>query len=104
MAKVSNKDEVVPPVRTKSGDLLTEEDIEALAAEAEAGYDLSKAKRQYVGRPSLGEEGSTSPRVSFRMARGLYDAARARAEREGRTVSDVAREAMERYVSEETLS
>jgi hypothetical protein len=74
------------------------EDIYALAAEAEAGYDLSRGKRQYVGRPSLDE--GISPRVSFRMAQGLYEAARARADREGRSVSEIARDAMERYIRE----
>jgi ribosome-binding protein aMBF1 (putative translation factor) len=46
--------------RTASGQELTEEDCEALADEAERGYDLSKAKRVTFGRPSLGPAG-TSP-------------------------------------------
>jgi hypothetical protein len=94
MAQMSDEDEL--PLRTKGGRLLTAEDIDALSAEAETGYDLSQGTRQYVGRPSL--DAGVSPRVSFRMAQGLYDAARARAEREGRSVSEIAREAMERYL------
>jgi hypothetical protein len=74
------------------------EALDALAAEAETGYDLSRGTRKYVGRPSL--NAGISPRVSFRMTQGLYDAARARAEREGRSVSEIAREAMERYIRE----
>ncbi|HEY3112049.1 MAG TPA: CopG family transcriptional regulator [Chloroflexota bacterium] len=84
-------------MRTKGGDALTEQEIEALAAEAEAGYDLSRARRQRSGRPSLGE--GVSPRVSFRASPALYQAARDRAAREGRSVSELAREAVERYVA-----
>ena len=70
---------------------------DALASEAERGYDLSKARRRRVGRPSLGGHGS-SPRVSFRATPELYRAAKRRARAEGRTVSDLAREAVARYV------
>jgi hypothetical protein len=99
MAHMSDEaNEVVFPLRTKSGHALTAEEVDGLAAEAEAGYDLSRASRQYVGRPSL--DTGVSPRVSFRMAQGLYEAARARAKREGRSVSQIAREAMERYIRE----
>lgn len=68
-----------------------------VADEAERGYDLSKAKRQFVGRPSLSGNG-TSPRMSFRITPELYLAMEERAEREGRSVSDLAREAVARYV------
>jgi predicted HicB family RNase H-like nuclease len=91
-------DEVVFPLRTKGDHLLTAEEVEELAAEAEAGYDLSQATRQYVGRPSLDK--GVSPRVSFRLSQELYQAARARAERDGRSVSEIARDAMERYIRE----
>ena len=81
----------------KGGALLTEEDCEALAVEFEGEQDLSVWRRHYVGRPSL--ESGVSPRVSFRASRKLYDAARERAAQEGRTVSELAREAVERYLS-----
>ena len=87
-------------LRTKSGEILTDEAIEELSLEAEEGYDLSKARRERVGRPSLDE--GVSPRVSFRTSRKLYDAVQARAEQEGRTVSELAREAVERYVSDQS--
>ncbi|MBM2812603.1 MAG: 1 protein [Chloroflexi bacterium] len=80
---------------TEGGDVLAAEDVQALAVEAEAGYDLSHARRQ-LGRPSLGS--GVSPRVSFRTSVTLYQAARERAASEGRSVSELAREAMERYV------
>jgi hypothetical protein len=83
---------------SKSGVEITPEIADALAAEAERGYDLSKAKRQLVGRPSLGG-GGTSPRLSFRLTPELYRIARQRAEVEGRSVSDLAREAVSRYVN-----
>jgi hypothetical protein len=90
--------EVVFPLTTKHGHLHTAEEVDKLAAEAEAGYDLSQATREYVGRPSLDK--GVSPRVSFRLSQDLYQAARARAEREGRSVSEIARDAMERYIRE----
>lgn len=83
--------------RTKSGVEITPEIADAIADEAERGYDLSKARRRRVGRPSLSERGA-SPRVSFRTTPDLYRAAQRRAKREGRTLSDLAREAVARYV------
>lgn len=94
MAKVSRSRK--NPI-TKSGVKITPEVADALAAEAERGYDLSTAKRVRVGRPSLGESGA-SPRLSFRVSPDLYLGARERAEREGRSISDLAREAVARYV------
>lgn len=85
-----------PPV-SKAGTVLTPAVIDALAAEAERGYDLSKAER-VVGRPSLGR-GGTSPRLSFRISADIYDAARQRAAEEGRSISDLAREAMTRFLA-----
>ena len=87
---------VAKKIVTSQGDILTDEDIDSLSAEAEHGYDLSSAKRRRLGRPSL--ESGISPRVSFRTSRSLYEAAREQAAIEGRSVSELAREAMERYV------
>jgi hypothetical protein len=84
-------------LRSKSGKLITPEIIEELAAEAERGYDLSKA-RLVVGRPSLGGSG-TSPRVSFRIAPDIYEAATRRAKEEGLSMSELARRAIARYVA-----
>lgn len=84
--------------RTKAGSEITSEIADALAAEAERGYDLSRAKPRRVGRPSLGGSG-TSPRVTFRATPQLYRAAQRRAKKEGRTISDLAREAVARYVN-----
>lgn len=83
--------------RTKSGVEVTPHVARALADEAERGYDLSQARRRRVGRPSLSERGE-SPRVSFRATPELYREAQRRAKKEGRTLSDLAREAVARYV------
>jgi hypothetical protein len=95
MAKVK-KDEEQEWV-TRSGTVITQEVADELAEEAERGYDVDRLKRRFVGRPSLGE-GGVSPRVSFRAAPDLYDAAWKRADKEGRSLSDIAREALQRYL------
>jgi hypothetical protein len=82
--------------RSKSGVPITDELAERLADEAEAGYELTKAKR--VGRRSLAGANGTSPRVNFRMTTELQARAQARAEREGKTISQIAREALEKHV------
>lgn len=83
-------------VKTISGDVLSEQDIEALADEAERGYDLSKARRVYVGRPPLGTA-DPSPRVQVRVNPKLAKRLKARARREKRSVSDIARSALDQY-------
>lgn len=84
-------------IKTAAGDELTEEDIEALADEAERGYDLDKAIKVTVGRPSLGAEG-VSPRIQVRVDPTLATALRSRARRERRSVSEVARTALREYL------
>lgn len=95
MAKVKKTTRKSP--KTKAGTAITPKIADALAAEAERGYDLSKAKPRRVGRPSLAGAGA-SPRLSFRTTPDLYRAAQKRAKQEGRSVSDLAREAVARYV------
>lgn len=50
------------------------------------------------GRPSLTGRAAPSPQVTFRLPPELRAKAEARAKREGKRVSDVAREALERYL------
>ena len=83
--------------RTRAGTEVTSEVTDALAEEAERGYDLTEARRRRVGRPSLAGRGA-SPRVSFRTTPELYRAAQRQARKEGRTLSDLAREAVARYI------
>jgi hypothetical protein len=83
---------------TSSGTVITEKIAEEMAEEIERdGLDVSKLERRYVGRPSLGPEGP-SPRVSFRISPDLHTAAWKRAYKEGRSLSDLAREAFTRYM------
>jgi predicted HicB family RNase H-like nuclease len=82
---------------TRAGVTITRGLAEKLADEAEAGYDLSRGRR--VGRPSLAGRSGASPRVNFRATPALHERARRRAKREGKTISQVAREALEKYVA-----
>ena len=81
----------------KGGTALTAEVVEPLADEAEAGYDLSKAKRRRRGRPSLGTAG-TSERVQIRLDPALAHALHERAAQENTTVSEIGRAALRAYV------
>ena len=70
---------------------MTEEYAQQAAAEALAAVGR--------GRPSLTGTRSTSPQITFRMTPELRARAAAEAERQGRRISDVAREALERYLA-----
>jgi hypothetical protein len=85
-------------IRTAAGDELTEEDIEALADEAERGYDLDKAIRVTVGRPALGRTRGASPRVQVRVDQRLAEALQRRALEEHRSVSEITRTALREYL------
>lgn len=54
---------------------------------------------QVRGRPSLTAPGEKSPTVHFRVPARLRSVVEQRARREGKSVSALAREALERYVS-----
>lgn len=84
-------------LRTRSGTKLTRKVVDALADEAEHGYDLSKARGERVGRPPLGAAGA-SPRVQVRVDPKLAKALQARARREQRSVSEIARTALREYI------
>lgn len=83
---------------TRSGTVITEKVAEEMAEEFERNPpDPSTLERRYVGRPSLGP-GGLSPRVSFRISPDLHKAAWKRADKEGRSLSDLAREAFTQYM------
>jgi predicted HicB family RNase H-like nuclease len=84
-------------LRTRSGAKLTKKTVEALADEAERGYDLSKARRVRVARPALGRAGA-SPRMQVRVDTKLAKAPRARARKDKRSASEIARTALHEYV------
>ena len=83
---------------TKSGTPITEELVEALADEAEAGYDVDEiiARRGKRGRPRLGAEPSIvgSVRIDPELKQRLLR----RAQDEGVPVSEVIREALRHHL------
>jgi hypothetical protein len=103
MAKVRKNAKEEEPIEggrwvTRSGTVITEKLAEEWAEEIEREPpDPATFERRYVGRPSLGGAGR-SPRVSFRAPPDLYKAAWKRADEEGRALSDLAREALQRYL------
>lgn len=83
---------------TRSGEPLTDKEIETLAAEAEAGYDVDAllARRGKRGRPSLGSAPASVE--SVRLDPELRDQLIERAKAEGTTASEVIREALRRFL------
>lgn len=82
---------------TKSGQILTDADLDRLADEAEAGLDLT-GWRPRRGRPRLDAHATEhSPRVSVRIPAAIRDRVQARATAEGRSISEVLRSLLEEY-------
>ncbi len=83
---------------TGSGKPITDTEIEALAVEAEAGYDVDTllARRGKRGRPALGSAPATVE--SVRLDPELRDQLLERAKAEGTTTSEVIREALRRFL------
>ncbi len=83
---------------TRSGRPITDADIETLAAEAEAGYDVETliARRGRRGRPALGSAPATveSVRLDPELRRQLAD----RAQADGTTASELIREALRQFL------
>lgn len=82
---------------TINGVPVTEEQIEAWVAEAEAGYDIEALKKRGRGRPGRGAEPSQV--VALRLTVEEIQALDLRAEREGKTRSEVIREAIHRLAA-----
>lgn len=78
------------------GKVVTDEEIEALAAEAEEGYDVDKLKKR-VGRPAMGS--SAAEVFPVRLDPELRAAIEARAKKEHKNTSEVIREALRSYVA-----
>lgn len=77
---------------TINGEPVTEEQIAAWAAEAEAGYDVEELKKRGRGRPGRGAEPSQV--VALRLTTAELASIDARAAREGKTRSEIIREAL----------
>jgi uncharacterized protein (DUF4415 family) len=83
---------------TASGRPITDAEVEALAAEAEAGYDVDELlpRRSKRGRPALGSSPSSveSVRLDAELRRELLE----RAQAHGTTPSEVIREALRQFL------
>ncbi|GAA2239906.1 hypothetical protein GCM10010401_10580 [Rarobacter faecitabidus] len=77
---------------TINGTPVTEEQIAAWAKEAETGYDIAALKKRGRGRPGRGAEPSQV--IALRLTVDEISALDARAEREGKSRSEVIREAL----------
>lgn len=86
-------------VRTKRGRVVADADLDRMAAEAEAGFDLSSWMPRR-GRPSLssGAPGVHAPRLATRVPQRLHDDVVFYAAKDGKTVSEVMRDLLEGYV------
>jgi hypothetical protein len=82
--------------RTRSGKPITDEFVEQRAAEAEAGLDVDDILRRRGGRPPMGS--SAAAVESVRLDPDLSKALHERAEQEGRTNSELIRDALRRYL------
>jgi Ribbon-helix-helix protein, copG family len=82
--------------RTRGGKPITDELVEELARKAEEGFDVEQILRRRGGRPPMGSAAAAVE--SVRLDPELHDALRERAEREGRTNSDLIRDAIRRYL------
>jgi Ribbon-helix-helix protein, copG family len=97
MAKVKKEAKEQERYFTRSGVELTPEVVDELVAEAERGYEPSQLRAQYVGRPSLGASG-VSPRIAVRVPADLHAAAQRRADEEGKSISELARDALREHL------
>ena len=82
---------------TINGMPVTDDQIEAWAEEAEAGYDVNALKKRGRGRPGRGAEPSQV--VALRLTSEEIAEVDERAGREGKTRSDVIREALRNSVA-----
>jgi hypothetical protein len=81
---------------TRTGKVLTDADIDAIATEVERGYDVEVLKARRRGRPMLGT--APSEVVPVRLDPELKLAVEARAEADQTTTSEVIREALRRFL------
>lgn len=84
------------PRRTASGKPVTDELVEQLNEQAEAGYDVEETLRRRGGRPPIGS--GPAAVESVRLDPGLREALAERAERDRETTSAVIRRALRAYL------
>ncbi|HEY2574978.1 MAG TPA: ribbon-helix-helix protein, CopG family [Streptosporangiaceae bacterium] len=83
---------------TRAGTHLSGDYEEALAHEAEEGFDPAGLIRRRAGRPSLAGGSGHSTRLGVRLDDDTYQSIRRLAEHQHRKISDVVREAINRYL------
>jgi len=82
--------------RTRSGQPITNELLEKLTDQAEVGFDVDEIVRRRGGRPTMGSAAASVE--SVRLDPELSGALRDRAQREGRTNSELIRDALRSYL------
>jgi hypothetical protein len=82
--------------KTASGVPITDELVDKLAKEAEAGYDADATLRRRGGRPPIGSAAASVE--SVRLEPELREALAERAERDRETTSAVIRKALRQYL------
>lgn len=82
--------------RTRSGKPITDELLAELVDMAERGFDVNEITRRRGGRPPMGSAAAAveSVRLEPELSQLLHE----HAEREGRTHSEVIREALRKYL------
>lgn len=83
--------------RTPDGRLITDELVEKLSREAEAGYDVDEILERRRGRPPMGSGPATVE--SVRLDPELREALAQRARRDKEPTSSVIRKALRLYLS-----
>ena len=81
---------------SRNGKPITTALVEELAKTAEDGFDVDEIIHRRGGRPPMGA--GTATVESVRLEPELRDALRVRAEQDGRTNSELIREALRRYL------
>jgi hypothetical protein len=83
--------------RKKDGTPITDEMVEAMADEAEAGYDVEEILRRRRGRPTMGSSAASveSVRLDPELKRDLI----LRAAQEHISVSEAIRQAVRQYLN-----
>ena len=81
---------------------LDEEDVrlaDGTRLTSETAEEIVETTRRVAGRPSLSGDARHSPQIAFRVPRKLRDRAARVAAKEGKTVSELAREALEERIA-----
>lgn len=82
--------------KTAGGKPITDELVDQLADEAEAGHDVEETLRRRGGRPPIGSAAASVE--SVRLDPELREALAQRAERDHETTSSVIRKALRKYL------